>query len=102
MSEVEKIIKRVKQNEVVWRGHALQRMLERNISREDVKIVLQDGKIIEEYPDDFPFPSFLVMGYSKGRVLHVVCSISEDALWIITAYKPDPDIWESDFQARRS
>ena len=76
-------------------------MMERDISREAVKKALQDIRIVEEYPDDFPFPSFLVLGFYEDKPLHVVCSIGQDHLWIITAYIPDSKTWENDFQTRR-
>lgn len=34
---------------------------------------LQTGEIIEEYPDDFPYPSCLVFGHTKeNEILHIV------------------------------
>ena len=41
------------------RQHAAQRMLERNISVDDVLVVLNSGTIVEDYPEDTPFPSRL-------------------------------------------
>jgi len=46
---------------VEWRVHALQRMLQRQISRAEVKSVLRANDQIETYPDDFPFPSALFL-----------------------------------------
>lgn len=51
----------------------MQRMQERNISKDDVKHVILTGEIIEEYPDDFPNPSCLFFGNNlDGKILHVV------------------------------
>jgi hypothetical protein len=93
----EKII----ENRIAWRGHALKRMMERDLSREAVKTAIQDCIIVEEYPDDFPFPSFLLLGYYKNEPLHIVCSINQNHLWIITAYRPDKSKWEEDLKTRR-
>ena len=101
MNIEENIKEKVKENRIIWRGHALIRMMERDISRVVVKKALQNSRIVEEYPDDFPFPSFLVLGFYEDKPLHVVCSIGQDHLWIITAYIPDSKIWENDFQTRR-
>lgn len=101
MNIEENIKEKVKKNRIIWRGHALIRMLERDISREAVKKAFQDSRIVEEYPDDFPFPSFLVLGFYKDKPLHVVCSIGQGYLWIITAYIPDLKTWKNDFQTRR-
>jgi hypothetical protein len=38
-------------------------MFERNISDEVVEKVIKNGKIIKEYLDDKPYPSFLILGY---------------------------------------
>ncbi len=43
-----------------YRVHATQRMFRRSIEIEDVKHVLANGTIIEEYQTDFPFPSVLI------------------------------------------
>jgi len=37
-------------------------MARRNISAAEVRRVLTDGETIEEYPDDTPYPSRLVLG----------------------------------------
>jgi hypothetical protein len=92
MNIEENIKKKIKENRIIWRGHALKRMLERDISRNSVKVAPQDPRIIEEYPDDLPFPSFLMLGFYENTPLHVVCSIGQDDLWIITAYIPDSKI----------
>jgi hypothetical protein len=38
----------------VFRSHALERMVERNIGQEAVEHLAQHGEIIREYPDDMP------------------------------------------------
>jgi hypothetical protein len=65
---------------------------------------LRNGEIIEEYPDDRPYPSCLVLGRTaEGRVLHVVCApvVPEQRLIVITTYQPDPDRWDPAFRRRR-
>lgn len=65
--------------------------------------VLRNGKTIEEYGDDYPFPSFLLCGVSDdGRVLHVVASYDETTktIFIITAYLPDEKKWGDNFTRR--
>ena len=39
---------------LVFRLHALQRMFERAVTIEDVRIVLASGETIKTYPDDTP------------------------------------------------
>lgn len=61
------------------------------------------GEVIESYPNDVPYPSYLICGRTKrGRPLHAVCAYSntEKLTIVITAYEPDPDKW-IDFKRRR-
>lgn len=60
------------------------------------------GEIIEQYPDDFPFPSCLIFGYSiDEKVLHVVASDEGTASRIITAYYPNIEKFENDLKTRK-
>jgi len=76
--------------------------MQRRISREDVKSVLAAGEIIEQYPDDYPYPSCLIFGQMfDGRPLHVVCGMGNNELWVITAYLPDIKEWYVGYKIRR-
>lgn len=82
--------------------HALERRIERNISRIEIEDAILNGKIIEEYPQDKYLPSCLILGYTKEkRPLHI--QISCDPAWVITCYDPSekPGEWSSDFKHRR-
>lgn len=83
---------------ISWTNHVLQRLIQRGISVSDVIEAIMTGEVIEDYPDDYPYPSCLVLG---GNKLHVVCGIGEGKLWIITAYRPTLDKWENDLKTRR-
>jgi hypothetical protein len=70
---------------------------------DDVVDALSNGEIIEQYPNDYPFPSCLVLGRTKaGRALHVVCGSNGVELWLITAYFPNPAEWTEDYRHRRT
>jgi hypothetical protein len=79
-------------------------MFERRISTDDVRQTLSTGETVERYPDDAPYPSRLVVGSIRGRVIHVVVADNmEDAETIvITAYEPDPAQWEPGFKRRKA
>lgn len=82
--------------------HAYKRFRERGIALDDIEQCIRTGRIIEEYPDDTPFPSCLVLGKAcKGSPLHVVISRDSDFIYVITAYYPDPDKWDTTFSCRR-
>ncbi len=89
---------------ITYRLHAVQRMFERKISAEEVRYVLETGEAIEEYPDDTPYPSCLILGSYKGRLIHVVAAnnlIDEEKI-VITVYEPDPSEWDPDCRERIS
>lgn len=44
--------------------HAAKRLAQRNISVNDVISCVHQGEIIEQYEDDYPYPSCLLLGLS--------------------------------------
>lgn len=88
---------------LVFRVHAIQRMFQRKISKEDVSLVVATGETIETYPTDKPFPSRLILGWSGVRPLHVVAADNASAqeTIIVTVYQPDIEEWESGFKRRK-
>jgi hypothetical protein len=64
---------------------------------------LRSGELIRDYAEDKPFPSALFLGYVGDRPLHVVASCDEQnrRVFIITAYEPSLDIFESDYRTKR-
>ena len=84
-----------------WTRHILIRMAQRNITMENVKTAIMSGVIIEDYPNDYPEPSCLILGFDNKLPLHIVCGIHDDELWLITAYHPNTDEWYDDFKTRK-
>lgn len=87
-------------------SHAKEEMLYEEfgeISEGEIKEAIADCEIIERYPEDKPYPSFLVFGQTKEkRPLHIVCAPVEDdkVLVIITVYEPDSALW-IDYRRRK-
>ena len=89
---------------MIFLPHALQRMMrsDRMISQIEVLRVIEEGILIEDYPEDSRGHSCLILGTGEaGRAVHVVCAPKDGYLAIITAYLPDTDIWDDDLSARR-
>jgi hypothetical protein len=88
---------------LTFRIHAIQRMFERRISPEDVRFVVENGETIQEYIDDTPYPSRLVLGWKHQRPIHVVIADNEtdNEKIIVTVYEPDPAQWTDDFKRRK-
>jgi Domain of unknown function (DUF4258) len=93
----------VEDRTLVLSSHAVRRMFARRISEAEVKIAIDRGTIIESYPDDTPFASYLVLDFIDGRPIHVVYSIDEltNIFYVITAYSPDSEIWQNNFSVRK-
>lgn len=85
----------------VFRLHAMQRMYERSISEDEVKKSILTGEIIENYPDDKPYPSNLSLLVLSNRPLHVVYAENEKELIVITVYEPNPNKWNPNFKVRK-
>ena len=78
-------------------------MFERDIGIEDVRAVVGEGEVVEDYPDDEPYPSRLLLSSRGGRHLHVVAAFNRpgDEVVVVTVYEPDLDQWEPGFRRRR-
>ncbi len=90
-------------DDILFSGHALRRMFQRGIIREQVKGVLSHGETIADYPDDSPYPSRLILGFVDSMPLHVIFAEDRDLKTgiIVTAYIPDVSLWGDDFRRRR-
>ena len=82
-------------------AHCSLRLDQRAITEDDIKAALNNGEIIEQYPDDYPWPSCLILGYYNNRPIHICMGSSGEAAKLITAYWPDPMKWTDDFRQRK-
>jgi hypothetical protein len=89
-------------SESVGRTRALVRMFQRRIRGEDVRGVIVNGETIEDYLDDIPYPSRLILGWRDRHPLHVVAAYNDadEETIVITVYEPDPALWSEDFRRR--
>lgn len=92
---LKKVQSLIEKRKYLVRLHARERMLEREITFQEVRETLKNSKIIEEYSDDRPFPSFLALGFTpNNRPLHTIWALKNDCLvYLISVYEPDPDKW---------
>lgn len=86
---------------LIFRQHAVRRMFERSVTVADVELVLREGRVIEDYPTDTPYPSQLWLGRANDRYLHVVAAATGEERIIITVYEPDPALWSAEFTMRK-
>lgn len=93
MVDFDEIKHLVKSDQFIISNHARKRMFQRNITTDMIINMIANGEVIEEYSEDFPCPSVLVLGYSNKYPLHVVMGHCGDHIRIITVYKPDKESW---------
>ena len=102
MIDVERLKFYFETDSVFVSEHATKRFRERGIRIKDVRNAVKSGEIIEQYPDDYPYPSCLILGTSStSEKIHVVMSDEGTSSRIITAYFPDKAKWSDDLRTRR-
>ena len=105
-----KILKAIKKcfnkEQVFYSHHARKEMVFEELGRikeNEVFESVQNGEILEDYPDDKPYPSVLILGFTQTKKpLHVVCAYDrkDDLAIVITTYRPNPERWIN-FRRRR-
>ena len=98
------LVRRKVAERLLFLPHAVRQMSrpDRIISTAEVRNVIFEGEIIEDYPEDTRGHSCLMFGRGEaGRAIHLVCSPKDEYLAIITAYIPIKDQWLDDFKSRR-
>lgn len=102
MIDITNLQKYYQTDQVFASQHAAERFRERGIRMRDIKAALFNGRIIEQYEEDFPFPSCLICGTAfDGKPLHVVMSDEGSTSRIITAYYPDSGRWDKSYTVRK-
>jgi hypothetical protein len=67
-----------------------------NLTFDEIYFSVINGEIIEDYPADKPYQSCLIFGYtSDEKPVHSVWAYNKRNNWavVITAYRPDPNLW---------
>jgi len=89
---------------ILFLPHAINQMnrAERMISTAEVRHVIFEGEIIEDYPEDVRGHSCLMLAFSpiSDRPIHIVCTPKDEYLAIISAYVPTLDKWEPDYRTK--
>jgi len=88
---------------IKWTYHVNMRMKGRFISRQFILNSFNNYEIIEGYPKDKYFPSYLVYSHYQDKIFHVLFAIDieEDNVRVVTAYYPDTEEWKEDYRTRR-
>jgi len=98
------LIRQSAEKKIIYTLHALDEMNAEDeiITTDEVRYVVFNGEIIEDYPEDKRGHSCLMLGIPNNRrPVHVVCAPRDEYLAIITTYIPSLEKWEADFKTRR-
>jgi hypothetical protein len=75
----------------------------RRIKAADIEQAVKSGNIIEDYSNDPRGASCLILGRVGNRPLHILFArLEAEEILVVTAYEPDPEEWENDWQTRKA
>ena len=99
---IDQLRSKIAKNQFEFTRHALDQSILRGITVQELREAVEEGKVIEDYPEDKYGPSCLVFGMTKSaRPIHIQCSHpSREIVKIITLYQPDHEQW-IDYKERR-
>jgi hypothetical protein len=85
--------------------HGYEELREDAILIDDAVAGVATAILVEDYRDRFRGPGILTLQHDRdGRPIHVVWALpAEDRrpAVLVTAYRPDAELWDSDFRRRK-
>lgn len=102
----ERIRALVRSGNVRISDHGYDEISDENIIARDVIAGVYDGSVVEDYPTYAKGPCVLILQFDHDRrPLHVVWGIPKNLsspAVVVTAYRPDPELWSEDLLRRKS
>ena len=100
-----RIVDLVQRGEIRISEHGYDEIAEEGLFIRDIVSDVSNGRLVEDYPNFPKGPCVLVLQRDRdGNSIHVVWGIPRrqaSPAVIVTAYRPDPKRWTSDFMRRR-
>jgi hypothetical protein len=97
------IFQAIRANRIRVTSHAQKEAQADGLTLEQIYTSVIRGEMIKEYPDDRPYPSCLILGFTvAGQAVHSVWAYNSENRFavLITVYRPDPNLWEN-FRERK-
>lgn len=106
MSTLKNIIDLSKNQDIRISEHGYDELANDDLTAREVVSGILDAVLLEDYPDYKKGASVLVLQKDKeGKPIHVVWGIPkgyESPAVLITAYRPDPKLWNNSFMERKN
>lgn len=94
--EINDVVTAIDCGAILVTSHARREAEDDNLLLDQICFSVKNGEVIENYPDDKPFPSCLINGFNQeGEPIHTVWAYNEQKRLtiLITVYRPDPNLW---------
>jgi hypothetical protein len=99
------VIDLVARQDVMISDHGYDELAEDGILITDIMAGVANAVVVEDYPEYHKGPCVLVLQKDhEGKPLHVVWGIPKNAAApavVVTAYRPDAELWTEDFMRRK-
>ena len=93
---IKNIIDAIHSDHIRITDHADEEAQADKLTYKEIYYSVFQGEVIENYPEDEPYPSCLIYGETfSGNPVHSVWAFNEVTQWsvLVTVYRPDPYLW---------
>ena len=99
------ILELIERKEIVISNHGYDELSDDHILVRDILAGIKEAVVVENYPEYPKGPFILLLQKdTDGTPIHIVWGIPKRAISpavLVTAYRPDPDVWSKDFLRRK-
>jgi hypothetical protein len=99
------VLKLIQSRDIIVSSHGYDELAQDGITVREILAGAADAIEVEDYPDYSKGPCVLVLqSDNAGNPIHIVWGIPRgkpSPAVLVTAYRPDPELWSADFLRRK-